>query len=152
MRYTLIAVGRAKAGPERNLFEHFVERINAPFELKEVEEKKRLSGDELKRREANLLEAAIPDGAVRIALDEKGKDLTSRVFAEKLQAWQDSGIRDAAFLIGGADGLDAQFVARCDLRLCLGRQTWPHMLVRGMIAEQIYRAQCILSGHPYHRD
>lgn len=152
MRYTLIAVGRAKAGPERDLFEHFSKRINAPFELREVEEKKRLSGAELKRREANLLDAAVPDGAVRIALDEKGKDLTSRAFASKLGAWQDGGVRDVAFLIGGADGLESTLINKCDLRLCLGKQTWPHMLVRGLIAEQIYRAQCILSGHPYHRD
>ena len=152
MRLTLIAVGRAKAGPERDLFDHYTRRITAPFELREVEEKKTLSGLELKRREASLLDAAVPEGAVRIALDEKGKDLTSREFAKKIGHWRDESRRDAAFIIGGADGLDADFLKSCDLRLCLGKQTWPHMLVRGLIAEQLYRAQCIQAGHPYHRD
>ena len=152
MRLTLIAVGRAKAGPDRDLFDHYTRRITAPFELREVEEKKPLSGLELKRREASLLDAAVPDGAVRIALDEKGRDLTSREFAKKIKYWRDESIRDVAFIIGGADGLDADLLKRCDLRLCLGKQTWPHMLVRGLIAEQLYRAQCILAGHPYHRD
>jgi 23S rRNA (pseudouridine1915-N3)-methyltransferase len=152
MRLTLIAVGRAKAGPDRDLFDHYTRRITTPFELREVEEKKPLSGLELKRREASLLDAAVPDGAVRIALDEKGRDLTSREFAKKINYWRDESIRDVAFIIGGADGLDADLLKRCDLRLCLGKQTWPHMLVRGLIAEQLYRAQCILAGHPYHRD
>ncbi len=152
MRLTLIAVGRAKPGPERELFDLYRKRITFPFELREVEEKKAVSGPELKRREASLLESAVPDGAVRIALDEKGKNLTSREFASKLGHWRDHGIRDMAFMIGGADGLDASLLESCQLRLCLGKQTWPHMLVRGLITEQIYRAQCILSGHPYHRD
>ena len=152
MRLTLIAVGRAKAGPERDLFDHFVRRITSPFELREVDLKKSFSGAELKRQEASLLDAAAPDGAIRIGLDEKGKDLTSREFASKLGQWRDDSVRDVAFIIGGADGLDPDFLKKCDLRLCLGKQTWPHMLVRGLIAEQIYRAQCILSGHPYHRD
>jgi len=152
MRLTLIAVGRAKAGPERDLFDHYTRRITAPFKLLEVEEKKPLSGIELKRHEASLLDAAVPAGAVRIALDEKGSDLTSREFAKKISHWRNESIRDAAFIIGGADGLDADLLKHCDLRLCLGKQTWPHMLVRGLIAEQLYRAQCILAGHPYHRD
>lgn len=152
MRLTLIAVGRAKAGPERNLFDHYTSRITFPFELREVEEKKPLSGAELKRREAVLLRAAVPEGAIRIVLDEKGRDLTSREFATKLGDWRDEGMRDVAFLIGGADGLDTDLLNKSDLRMCLGKQTWPHMLVRGLMAEQIYRAQCILAGHPYHRD
>jgi 23S rRNA (pseudouridine1915-N3)-methyltransferase len=152
MRLTLIAVGRAKARPERDLFDHFARRMTMPFELCEVEEKKNLSGLELKRREADLLNAAVPIGAVRIALDEKGKDLTSREFANKIGQWRDESTRDVAFIIGGADGLDADFLKKCDFIMCLGKQTWPHMLVRGLVAEQLYRAQCILAGHPYHRD
>jgi len=152
MRLTLIAVGRAKARPERDLFDHFTRRMTMPFELREVEEKKQFSGLELKRREANLLNAAVPEGAVRIALDEKGEDLTSREFAKKIGQWRDESTRDAAFIIGGADGLDADLLKKCDLIMCLGKQTWPHMLVRSLVAEQLYRAQCILAGHPYHRD
>jgi 23S rRNA (pseudouridine1915-N3)-methyltransferase len=152
MRLTLIAVGRAKARPERDLFDHFTRRMTMPFELREVEEKKNLFGPKLKRREASLLNAAIPEGAVRIALDEKGKDLTSREFANKIGQWRDESTRDAAFIIGGADGLDAHFLKECDLIMCLGKQTWPHMLVRSLVVEQLYRAQCILAGHPYHKD
>ena len=152
MRLSLIAVGSAKAGPERNLFEHLTRRITMPFELCEVEEKKKVSGLELKHREASLLNAAVPKGAIRIGLDEKGKDFTSREFASKIGQWRDESTRDAAFIVGGADGLDANFLKKCDLVMCLGKQTWPHMLVRSLVAEQLYRAQCILAGHPYHRD
>jgi 23S rRNA (pseudouridine1915-N3)-methyltransferase len=152
MRLTLIAVGRAKARPERDLFDYFARRITMPFELREVEEKKNFSGLELKRREANLLNAAVPEGAVRIALDEKGEDLTSREFAKKIGQWRDESIRDVAFIIGGANGLDAGFLKKCDHIMCLGKQTWPHMLVRSLVVEQLYRVQCILAGHPYHRD
>ena len=152
MRFTLVAVGRARAGPERALFDHYVSRLTSPFEVREVEEKKPLSGAELKRREADLIETAIPEGAYRVALDEKGKNLSSRELADKLAYLRDDGSRDLAFIIGGADGLERTFVDRCDLTLSLGRQTWPHMLVRALIAKQVYRAQCIQSGHPYHRD
>ena len=152
MRLTLIAVGRSKAGPERDLFDHFKRRMTIPFELREVEEKKQFSGVELKRREANLLNAAVPKGAVRIALDEKGKDITSREFAEKIGQWRDSSTRDVAIFIGGAAGLDVDFLRKCNLRISFGKQTWPHMLVRSLVVEQLYRVQCILAGHPYHRN
>jgi 23S rRNA (pseudouridine1915-N3)-methyltransferase len=152
MRLTLIAVGRAKAGPERDLFDHFSRRMTMPFELREVEEKKKLSELELKHREARLLNANIPKGAVRIAFDENGKDLTSREFANTIGQWRDQSTRDAGFIIGGAGGLDANLLKKCDLIMCLGKQTWPHMLVRSLVVEQLYRAQCILAGHPYHRD
>ena len=152
MRLTMVSVGRAKARPESDLFNHYIRRITMPFELREVEEKKKCSGLELKRREAHLLNAAIPKGAVRIALDEKGNNLTSPDFARKIGQWQDNSTRDAAFIIGGADGLDTDLLKECDLIMCMGKQTWPHMLVRSLVAEQLYRAQCILAGHPYHRD
>ena len=87
-----------------------------------------------------------------VALDERGKDLSSRQLADRIAGWRDDGIRDIVFLIGGADGLDGRVRERADLLLSFGRVTWPHMLMRGMLAEQIYRAQCILAGHPYHRD
>ncbi len=151
MRLTMIAVGRAKAGPERALYDHYVSRITFPLDLREVEERKRLSGAQLKQREAELLARQIPDGAIVVALDERGKNLSSPDFSAKIGNWRDDSIRDIAFLIGGADGLDDSLRTRADLLLSLGKLTWPHMLVRGLLAEQIYRAQCILSGHPYHR-
>jgi len=147
----IIAVGKWKSGPERALFEHYRSRTRPKVELREVEEKKKLPTAELKRREGELLLAAVPDGARVIALDGTGKAVTSEQFAERLSRWQDDGARTAAFLIGGADGHDDTVLRRADLTFSLGPQTWPHMLVRAMLAEQVYRAQCILSGHPYHR-
>ena len=151
MRITLCAVGRARAGPERALFDHYKNRLSAAFDLREVEERKRLSGDQLKQREADLLLAQVPDGAVIIALDERGKSLSSPQLATRLGNWRDDGRRDVAFVIGGADGLDEVVRRRAELVLSFGQLTWPHMLVRALLTEQLYRAQCILSGHPYHR-
>ena len=103
------------------------------------------------RHEGELLLRAVPDGARVVALDAAGKTLTSAAFAKHLGAWRDAGVKDVAFLIGGADGLDGAVTGAADLVLSLGAMTWPHLLARAMLAEQIFRAQCILSGHPYHR-
>jgi len=153
MRILIAAVGRAKAGPERTLFEHYQARVQAPFslQLKEVEEKRALQGAQLKQREAALLQSCVPDGAVVIALDERGQSLPSTDFAGKIASWRDEGMRDLVFLIGGADGLDDGIRRQARQTMSFGAQTWPHMLVRGLLAEQLYRAQCILGGHPYHR-
>ncbi|NQV47050.1 MAG: 23S rRNA (pseudouridine(1915)-N(3))-methyltransferase RlmH [Rhodospirillaceae bacterium] len=154
MRILIAAVGRAKAGPERELYEHYRGRVIQPFslELKEVEEKRSLSAPELKQREGELLLAAIPDGAITVALDERGKAASSAEFAKMLGHWRDDGIRDVVFLIGGAGGLADPVRAAASHVMSFGAATWPHMLVRGLLAEQVYRAQSILSGHPYHRE
>lgn len=154
MRILIAALGRAKAGPERTLFEHYQARVQAPFslQLKEVEEKRAIQGAQLKQREAALLHACIPDGAIVIALDERGKSLSSTDFARKIGIWRDEGVRDLVFMIGGADGLDEAIRKQARQTMSFGAQTWPHMLVRGLLAEQLYRAQCILGGHPYHRE
>ena len=154
MRFVLAAIGRFGGGngPERALYDHYAGRISPPPTLHEVDVKKRsLPVPERRRQEAALLIDALPQGAACVALDETGRQLNSIELATRIGTWRDDGIRDIAFLIGGADGLDAGVVKRADLVLSLGRVTWPHLLVRGLIAEQIYRAQCILSGHPYHR-
>ena len=101
--------------------------------------------------EAVLLERAIPQGAVVVALDERGKLMSSPDFAARLAGWRDTGIGDLAFVIGGADGIAPGLRARADLSLSFGRMVWPHMLARVMLAEQLYRAASILSGSPYHR-
>jgi len=151
MRYILVAVGRIKSGPEKQLVETYAQRLGSRLELIEVENKKTTSPAEGKRREADLIRAAIPPGAFVVALDEHGKGLTSTLFASKMAAWRDSGIPMIAFVIGGADGLDQDFLSGCDFRLAFGAMTWPHKLVRVLVAEQIYRAESIQSGHPYHR-
>lgn len=151
MRLWLAAVGRAKPGPELDLFQQYARRLTPPLTLREVEEKRPLPVAERKTREAELLLAAIPAGAVVVALDERGKSLGSEDFARRLGRWRDDGVGDVAFLIGGADGHGDAVRQRADLLLCFGAMTWPHMLVRAMAAEQLWRAQAILSGHPYHR-
>jgi len=152
MRTHFIAVGRMKPGPERELYTHYATRLNPTPEMREVEEKRNLPAAKLKVREGELLLAAIPDGAHVVAMDEKGRQLGSQTFAKKLGTWRDDGIRDVAFLIGGADGLDKAVLNRANMVLSLSDMTWPHMLVRGLLAEQLYRANAILSGHPYHRE
>lgn len=152
MRIEIIAVGRARAGPERDLYNEWLRRIRWPVNLREIEEKRPLPADRLKAREAELLLAALPGDAPLVALDETGRDLSSQAFAERLGDWRDGGRPAIAFVIGGAGGLDPVVTGRADLVLSFGRQTWPHMLVRAMLAEQIYRAQQILAGHPYHRE
>lgn len=99
-----------------------------------------------------MILAALPAGARFVALDEHGANLTSRVLAERLAAWRDQGVATLAFAIGGAGGLGRAVIERADAVLSLGALTWPHLLVRGMLLEQLYRAQQILAGHPYHRD
>ena len=151
MRILIAALGKAKAGPELDLYHQYLRRLSPPPALKEMEEKRPLAGPQLKAREAELLLACVPAGAVVVALDERGRDLSSPDFADRIRGWRDGGTADLAFLIGGADGHGEAVRQRADLLLSLGRMTWPHMLVRALLAEQLWRAQAILSGHPYHR-
>jgi 23S rRNA (pseudouridine1915-N3)-methyltransferase len=98
-----------------------------------------------------LLLAQVPAGSLLVALDERGKQMESPSFAERLAVWRDSGRGHLTFVIGGADGHSEQIRNRAECLLSFGAMTWPHMLVRGMLAEQLYRAECILANHPYHR-
>ena len=155
MKFRIIAVGRMKTGPEQALYEHYAARVKPAIVLKEVEEKRPLSSAELKAREAELLLAALDESKGKravVVLDERGKQLGSRDFATRLKRFEDDGAGEIAFLIGGADGHGEAVLARADLKLSLGAMTWPHMMVRAMLAEQLYRGQAILAGHPYHRD
>lgn len=146
---TLLAVGRLKPGPERALFEHYAARLRPPPVVVEIPEA-RGSPAEVRRREGAALIAALPAGSTAVALDLGGRMPDSEAFAALLGRSEDAG-RQVTFLIGGAEGLDPAVLARADHRLSLGPMTWPHFLVRGMLAEQLYRAQAIRAGHPYHR-
>ena len=106
----------------------------------------------MKAREAELILAAVPTGARLVALDEKGAAWSSRELAERVAAWRDQGTATLAFAIGGADGLGPAVTARADAVVSLGAMTWPHLLARSLLLEQLYRAQQIIAGHPYHRD
>jgi len=152
MHIVLCAVGRMKAGPEASLFEHYLKRIPWTFDVVEVAEHRKLAVPEMRRAEAELLLSKVPNGANVVVLDERGKDMDSRGLAQKIGEWRDTGCRQVAFIIGGADGVDESLRKRANLVLSFGRLTWPHMLVRPLLAEQVYRAHAILSGHPYHRD
>jgi 23S rRNA (pseudouridine1915-N3)-methyltransferase len=151
MRLLLVAVGRARPGPEQSLYDHYHRRLGWTLDLREVEERRPLPPARRIAREGELLLAALPPGAVRVVLDERGEALGSEALARRLAAWRDTGRGPVAFLIGGADGHAEEVRAKADLVLSLGAMTWPHLLVRALLAEQIYRAECILSGHPYHR-
>ena len=123
-----------------------------PVTVLELEERRRLPPAALKAREAELLLGAVPSDARLVALDEHGEAWSSRDLAQQLALWRDRGVGAAAFAIGGADGLGQAVLDRADAVLSLGLMTWPHLLARGMLLEQLYRAQQILAGHPYHRD
>ncbi len=159
MRIGLFAVGRLKAGPEKELAARYLDRFakSGPAvglelgKISEVAESRASNPETRKREEAALLEKALPADAVLLLLDERGKAVGSEDFAELLGRWRDAGKRDLMIAIGGADGLDPALHGRADQILCLGKMTWPHQLVRILIAEQLYRAVTILSGHPYHR-
>jgi 23S rRNA (pseudouridine1915-N3)-methyltransferase len=127
----------------------YAERLRPALRVVEIADG-RGSAAEIRRREADSLLAALPAGALVIALDLGGAQPGSEAFASMLARWQASG-RDVCFVIGGAEGLEARVLARAEYVLSLGALTWPHALARAMLAEQLYRAQSIIAGHPYHR-
>ena len=145
----LIAVGKLGRGPERALFDRYAARLHPPLVMKEVADG---AGAplEAKRREGAALLAALPAASIAVALDLGGLAPDSAAFARMLQGWL-SQSRPLAFLVGGPDGLERAVLDRVDAQLSLGPLTWPHLLVRVMLAEQLFRAQSILAGHPYHR-
>lgn len=154
MRITICAVGRLKSGPEAELVADYLQRFArtgrgrglGPATVAEVEA--RANG---RTEEARLLAAALPRGAHVVALDERGENMSSEIFAHRLMTLAERGEKDMAFVIGGADGLDPELRERADSLLSFGTMVWPHMLVRVMLAEQLYRAASIVAGTPYHR-
>ena len=154
MRVTLLAVGRLARSPETELVKLYIDRATAagralglgPVEVIEVESRK--PG---KLAEAEVLRPHLKDAHV-LACDEHGRARTSRDFAAEIARLRDDGVRRLVLMIGGADGLDPQLMDEAQGRLAFGPQTWPHALVRAMLAEQVYRAVTILSGSPYHRE
>ncbi|WP_299413452.1 23S rRNA (pseudouridine(1915)-N(3))-methyltransferase RlmH [uncultured Sulfitobacter sp.] len=155
MKVHICAVGRLRAGPEKTLIDDYLTRFNrtgrglslGPVSVSEVEDRK---GGGM-GAEAELLRRAIPQGAVICALDERGVVETSPKFARRIEGWRDAGRSDLAFVIGGADGIDPALRGDADHLLSFGAMVWPHMMVRVMLSEQLYRAASILSGGPYHR-
>ncbi len=159
MRISLFAVGRLKSGPEKDLASRYLDRFSKTgpavglefSRLIEVPESRASNADTRKKEEAAILQKSLPEGGLLVLLDERGKSMDSESFAQMIGRFNDSGKRDMLIAIGGADGLDPELQSRADAVVNLGIMTWPHQLVRILIAEQLYRAVTIIAGHPYHR-
>jgi 23S rRNA (pseudouridine1915-N3)-methyltransferase len=149
LKARLLAIGRIKPGPEAALFAQHNARLRPPLDVSEFAEA-RGSPAEIRRREGAAILAALPAGALLVAMDLGGAAPTSEALAALTTRWMEAA-RPMVFAIGGAEGLDPSVLARAEARLSLGPLTWPHFLVRGLLAEQLFRAQCIREGHPYHR-
>jgi 23S rRNA (pseudouridine1915-N3)-methyltransferase len=159
MRLVVVAVGRLKQGPERELAERYRERFEETsrklgfrgLEIHEIPESRARDTATRISEEAAAISAKIPEKSVLIALDERGDSIDSAAFARHLGRWRDESVANTIFVIGGADGLSPDLRRKAKLRLAFGAATWPHQIVRVMLLEQIYRAATILAGHPYHR-
>lgn len=145
--FHIIAIGKMKGGALSDLYKDYTKRLDWPVKLHEITTKNSTSAEE-----AKLLLDKIPEKAKIIALDERGATLSSVKLSKKVERWVESGNQDIAFIIGGADGLDQTIREKADFLLCFGQLTWPHMLVRVMLAEQLYRIRSIMKNHPYHRE
>lgn len=160
MKLLIAAIGRMKAGPERELAERYLDRLAKAGPamglewqgLVEFPESRAASVDERMREEAGRLTGAVPAGAKTIILDERGEMLSSVAFAERIGRWRDDGAKACALVLGGPDGHEADMRQSADCVLSLGRMTFPHQIARILLAEQLYRAVTIMAGHPYHRE
>ncbi len=160
MRIVVAAIARMRAGPELELAQKYAERIRRSgqpvgingLDIVEIEESRARDAASRKMQEAAKLRQAIPAGSIVITLDERGKNLPSREFANRFAQWRDNGAPAICFIAGGPDGLDASLKRDSDITLSFGAGTWPHLLVRVMLLEQLYRVTTILLNHPYHRD
>ena len=159
MRLIVIAVGRLKQGPERELAERYRKRFEdlgrklgfRGLEIHEIPESRARDAAARMAEEAAAISAAIPENSVLVTLDERGENVGSQALAQRLSRLRDQSIANAVFVIGGADGLSPELAGKEKSRIAFGAATWPHQMVRVMLLEQLYRAATILSGHPYHR-
>jgi 23S rRNA (pseudouridine1915-N3)-methyltransferase len=159
MRLIVIAVGRLKQGPERELAERYRQRFGEvgrklgfrSLEIHEIPESRARDAATRMVEEATAISAQIPEKSALVALDERGDSIDSTAFARHLGRWRDESVANSIFVIGGADGLSPDLRRKAKLSIAFGAATWPHQMVRVMLLEQIYRAATVLAGHPYHR-
>ncbi len=159
MEISIIAVGKMKNGPERELFSRYSDRAVKSgrqlgltgFSVLELAESQKKTASERKTQEANAIRNALPKGAIFVVLDENGKSLGSKDFSNYISKWRDEAVSHLYFIIGGADGLEYSLIKQANFSLGFSAMTWPHQLVRIMLAEQLYRTITILRSHPYHR-
>jgi len=160
MRLLLAAVGRLKAGAERDFAARYLDRVEqaargvgiSSIEVIEIKDSRAKDIGRRRLEEAIALANVIPDGAVKVVLDSHGENVASTAFAGEIRAWRDSGREVLAFVIGGQDGLGDEIKRQANFTLAFGAATWPHQFVRIMLLEQLYRAITIIAGHPYHRE
>ena len=150
MKLVILAVGKGRNSLEHELAVSYIKRLPEGGEIREVESKL-AAGPQRLKDETKLLLQQVPENTILVCLDPHGKDMSSEVLASKIDSWRHDGQKTVYFAIGGADGHDANIHTRADLLISFGTAIWPHMLFRAMLAEQLYRASAILSGHPYHR-
>jgi 23S rRNA (pseudouridine1915-N3)-methyltransferase len=159
MRIVVIAVGRLKQGPERELAERYRKRFDEigrklgfrGLQIREIGESRARDTATRIAEEAAAIASAIPENSVLVTLDERGENVDSAAFARQLGQWRDQAVAHTIFVIGGADGLSPELRGKAKIRVAFGAATWPHQMVRVMLLEQLYRAATILAGHPYHR-
>jgi len=159
MRIMVIAIGRLKQGPERELADRYATRFDDAgrklgfrgLDMREIPESRARDAATRIAEEAAAIAALIPEKSALVTLDEHGESIDSSSFARHLGRWRDESVANTIFVIGGADGLSPELQRKAKLRLAFGRATWPHQLVRVLLLEQFYRAATILAGHPYHR-
>ena len=163
MRLVVIAVGRLKQGPERELADRYRKRFDdigrklgfRGLQIHEIAESRARDAATRMAEEAAAILAAAPENSVLVSLDERGENIDTSAFAGQLATWRDQAVANTVFVIGGADGLSPELGAngkfKRKLRIAFGAATWPHQMVRVMLLEQLYRAATILAGHPYHR-
>jgi 23S rRNA (pseudouridine1915-N3)-methyltransferase len=159
MRLAVIAIGRLKQGPERELSDRYRGRFDdlgrrlgfRGLDVHEIPESRARDSEQRIREEAASILALVPEGALLVALDERGTNIDSAAFAAHLGRWRDESVANTVFVVGGADGLSPELRRRVRVSVAFGAVTWPHQIVRVMLLEQIYRAATILAGHPYHR-
>jgi len=159
MRLVVVAIGRLKQGPERELAERYRQRFDdigrklgfRGLDVHEIPESRARDAATRIAEEAAAISAAIPPKSMVVALDERGNSIDSNAFARQLGRWRDDQVANTIFIIGGADGLSPDLRRMAKLKIAFGSATWPHQMVRVMLLEQLYRAATILAGHPYHR-
>jgi 23S rRNA (pseudouridine1915-N3)-methyltransferase len=159
MRIAVIAVGRLKQGPERELADRYRQRFEdlgrklgfRGLDIREIAESRARDADARIAEEAAAIASAIPENSMLVVLDEQGQNIGSSAFARQIGQWRDQAVPNTTFVIGGADGLSPELQGKAKLRVAFGAATWPHQMVRVLLLEQLYRAATILAGHPYHR-
>ncbi len=154
MKISIISIGKFENSPHKQVFETYIKRLKWKVELKELDLKnsQNFSVPKIKEGEGALILKALKPSSKLIVLDEDGKQFSSVAFAKMISDFAVAGDSDLSFVIGGSDGLSEEVLQKSNLKISFGKMTFPHLMVRAILAEQLYRAQSIIAGHPYHRE